>query len=110
MLAAMPAPSSVGWFGCSRVDMRPARPMLLRKRVTTRTFCATRIRSCTRMIFDTAATISGVSPSARAFSDDSSASSPSSQLRKSPTVRWLIGAKAAASWLSMISRVTSSRS
>ncbi len=62
------------------------------------------------MIFDTAATISGVRPGARAASAAPSASSPSSQLRKSPTVKWLTGAKAAASWLSMISRVTSSLS
>ncbi|MNO77693.1 hypothetical protein D3C76_688120 [compost metagenome] len=62
------------------------------------------------MIFDTAAAISGVSPGARARSAASSACSPSSQSRSPPTVRWLTGAKAARSWLSMIRRVTSSSS
>ncbi|MNE60052.1 hypothetical protein D3C80_1551760 [compost metagenome] len=110
MLAAMPAGSSVGWLGCRRVDRRPRRPMVPRKRVTTRIFCATSTRSCTRMIFDTAAAISGVRPGARARRPASSACSLSSQSRRPPTVRWLTGAKAARSWLSMISRVTSSSS
>ncbi|MNN53024.1 hypothetical protein D3C81_1677570 [compost metagenome] len=94
MLAAMPAGSSVGWLGCRRVDRRPRRPMVPRKRVTTRIFCATSTRSCTRMIFETAAAISGVRPGARERRLASSASSLSSQSRRPPTVRWLTGAKA----------------
>jgi hypothetical protein len=107
-LAAMPEASSVGWLGCKRVDSRCCRPMVLRKAVTTRHFLATRIRSWTRMILQTAADISGVMPGAAAASAAASASSLRSQLRKSPTVRWRSGANASASWLSMIKRVTSS--
>ena len=106
----MPAVSSVGWLGCSRVVSRPGRPMVLRKRLCTGTLRATRIRSWLRMSLDTAATISGVRPGASALSAAPSAASDSSQSRKSPTVRCATGAKAAASWLSMISRVTSSSS
>ncbi|MNI98470.1 hypothetical protein D3C73_1573170 [compost metagenome] len=62
------------------------------------------------MIFDTAAAISGVSPGARARRLASSAWSLSSQSRRPPTVRWLTAAKALASWVSMIRRVTSSSS
>ena len=36
MAAAMPAGSSVGWLGCRRVERRPGRPTVVRKRVTTR--------------------------------------------------------------------------
>ncbi|SST08993.1 Uncharacterised protein [Acinetobacter baumannii] len=78
--------------------------------MTTRIFCATRTRSWTRMIFDTAAAISGVRPGARARRLASSAASPSSQSRKPPTVRWDTGAKASRWWVSMIRRVTSSSS
>ncbi len=59
--------------------------MVLRNFVTTRHFCEIRIRSCTRQILDTAATISGVRPGARAASDASVAASESSQSRKPPT-------------------------
>ena len=107
-LAATPRGSSVGWFGCRRIDSVPGRPMVLRKRVTTRHFAATEIRSDTRMIFDTAAAISGVRPEARAVTAAGSAAS--SQSRRPPTVRCRTGAKAAASWRSRISRVTSSAS
>lgn len=62
------------------------------------------------MILDTAATISGVSPGASAARVEPSACSDSNQLRKSPTVRCATGAKASASWLSRINRVTSSLS
>ncbi|MOA44523.1 hypothetical protein D3C78_1668150 [compost metagenome] len=110
MLAAMPAGSSVGWLGCRRVDRRPRRPRVPRNCVTTRIFCATSTRSCTRMILETAAAISGVKPGASARKLCSSAASLSSQSRKPPTVRWLTVANAAASWVSMISRVTSSAS
>ncbi len=96
-LAAMPAASSVGWLGCRRVDSRPRRPSVLRKAVVTRTLAATSTRSCTRISLDTAATISGVSPGASAARLASVAASPSSQSRKSPTVRCATGAKAAAS-------------
>ena len=59
----------------------------------------------------TAAAISGVRPGASARQRLAvGLRRRSSQSRKSPTVRWLTGAKAAASWLSMISRVTSSLS
>ena len=61
----MPRGSSVGWLGCSRVDSRPASPIVLRNRVTTRHFAGHAIRSCRRMIFETAAAISGVSPGER---------------------------------------------
>ena len=110
MLAAMPVASSVGWLGCSRVAMRPGRPMVLRKAVTTRHFLATRIRSWLRMVLLTAAAISGVMPGASTVSAALSAASLSSQLRKSPTVKCRTGAKAAASCVSMIKRVTSSSS
>ena len=64
MLAAMPLRSSVGWLGWRRVDRQPAKPMVLRKRVTTRHLAATTTRSWMRMILDTAATISGIKPGA----------------------------------------------
>lgn len=108
--AAMPRRSSVGWLGCSRTDSRPGRPMVLRKRVTTRHLRATAIRSWLRMSLLTAAAISGVMPGAAAASAALSVAWSSSQLRKSPTVRWAMGANAAASWVSMMSRVTSSDS
>ena len=57
------------------------------------------------MSLDTAATISGVRPGASVVNAAVLAWSDSSQLRKSPTVRCDTGAKAAASWLSMMSRV-----
>ncbi len=67
-LAAMPAASSVGWFGCSRVASRPGSPIVERKRVATRTLRATAIRSWLRISLLTAATISGVRPGASAAS------------------------------------------
>ena len=106
--AATPRGSSVGWFGCSRIDSRPGRPMVLRKRVATGHFAATCIRSATRMILLTAATISGVRPGASAVT--ASGAAASSQSRKAPTVRLRTGAKAVASWRSMIRRVISSAS
>ena len=108
--AAMPAGSSVGWLGCRRTASRPGNPMVSRKAVTTRQRRATAIRSWLRISFETAATISGVSPGASAASASPVAASDSSQSRKPPTVRWATGAKAAASRPSMISRVTSSLS
>ncbi len=51
--------------------------MVSRKRVTTRRLAATLIRSCTRMIFETAAAISGVMPRVSAVSV-----SPSALFRK----------------------------
>ena len=66
MLAAMPRASSVGWLGCSRTERRPGRPMVERKRVTTAHFAAITARSCSRLIFATAAAISGVMPGASA--------------------------------------------
>ncbi len=62
----MPAGSSVGWLGCSRTESRPGSPSVPRKRVTTRRFLATSIRSALRQILLTAAAISGVSPGASA--------------------------------------------
>ena len=100
--------SSVGWFGCSRIASRPGRPSVLRNRVMTRHLRATRIKSWLRISLLTAAAISGVMPRRTRASVASSAASPSSQSRKSPTVRWAISAKAVASWLSRIRRVTSS--
>ena len=58
----MPAGSSRGWFGCSRVESLPWSPTVVLNRVTTRILRATRIRSCTRINLLTAATISGVKP------------------------------------------------
>ena len=104
----MPEGLSVGWFGCRRTESRPGRPMVSRKRVTTRHLRATRIRSWLRISLHTAAAISGVTPGRMRTSAASSARSDSSQSRKSPTVRCAISAKAAASWRSTISRVTSS--
>ena len=62
------------------------------------------------MIFEMAAAISGVMPGARRASTSVVAASDSSQSRKSPTVMWATGAKAASSWLSTMRRVTSSAS
>ena len=110
MLATMPAGSSVGWLGCRRTERWPRRPCVLRKRVTTSQRLATSIRSWLRMSLLTAATISGVRPGASARSTAGVAWAESSQSRKAPTVSEATGAKACASWLSMISRVTSSSS
>ena len=110
MEAVMPARSSVGWLGCSRTAMVPGSPMVLRKRVTTRHFLAARIRSWLRMIFDTAAAISGVIAGASRASTFDVARSDSSQSRNSPTVMAAMGANALASCVSRISRVTSSAS
>lgn len=63
-----------------------------------------------RISFETAAAISGVTPSESAASLSVLASSDRSQSRNSPTVIDATGAKAFASWLSKISRVTSSAS
>ena len=82
--------------------------MVLRKRVTTLHFEATNTRSCNRMSLLAAAAISGVIPAASALRVWVSAASVSSQSRNCPTVNELMGAKAAASWLSRIRRVTSS--
>src|SRR6266513_690614 len=60
--------------------------MVLRNRVTTRHFAATLIRSCSRMIFDTAAAISGVSPATMWARAGVSTASERSQSRSSPTV------------------------
>ena len=110
MLATMPAGASAGWLGCSRTASVPGRPIVLRKRVTTRTLLAARIRSWLRISLLVAATISGVRPGANAARACGVAFSDSSQSRKPPTVRWATGPNAAALWLSMISRVTSSAS
>ena len=83
---------------------------MLRNAVTTLHFAAMTIRSCSRLTLLTAAAISGVTPGARVDRTDVVVSSASSQSRKPPTVRWAIGAKAAASWLSTMSRETSSAS
>src|SRR5580704_13859847 len=82
--------------------------MVDRNRVTTRHFAATETRSCKRMIFETAAAISGVRPGARACKLSESACSDSSQSRKSPTVKCETGANAARSCESQMSLVTSS--
>ena len=106
----MPRGSSVGWLGWSRTLSRPGSPMVFRNRVTTRHFRAASTRSCSRMILETAAAISGVSPGASAVTASGVASCDSSHSRKPPTVRCATGANAAASWVSTMSRVTSSRS
>ena len=106
--ASTPRASSVGWLGCRREEKRPGRPMVSRKRVTTLHLEATSTRSWMRMSLLAAATISGVRPGARAVRVAVSAAGVSSQSRSWPTVKELTGAKACASWLSMISRVTSS--
>ena len=106
--AAMPAAESVGWLGWRRVESRPGRPTVVRKRVTTEILRATRTRSCRRMSLETAAAISGVSPEARAARFSVVASSESSQSRSWPTVRLATGAKAAGSCVSKMRRVTSS--
>ena len=84
--------------------------MVLRKRVTTAHFDAISIRSCSRLSFATAATISGVSPGASAVRTAGVASSDNRKSRKPPTVRCDTAAKAARSWVSTISRVISSAS
>ena len=108
--AAIPAGSSVGWFGCSREHSVPGRPTVVRNLVTTRTFRATSTRSCNRMSLETAATISGVNARARPARGSPVASSSNSQSRNSPTVKLASGAKAARSCESRMSRVTSSSS
>ena len=60
------------------------------------------------MILEAAAAISGMSPGRRSASAPGSARSLRSQSRRSPTVMCEIGANAAGSWPSMMSRVTSS--
>jgi hypothetical protein len=110
MDAVMPAGSSVGWFGCSRTAMVPGKPMVLRKRVTTRHFLAARIKSWLRMILHTAAAISGVMAGARPASASLSAVSDRMSSRSSPTVIATMAANARASWLSRMRRVTSSSS
>ena len=106
----MPAGSSVGWFGCSRAERRPGSPSVLRKRVTTRRFAAISTRSWLRQIFVSAAAISGVRPGASAAKARSSVASARRWSRSPPTVRCDTGAKAAASWVSRMRRVTSSAS
>ena len=111
MLAAMPRGSSVGWLGCSRTDSRPGRPIVLRKRVTTRAF--RRDHHQVLQAADLADRRGHLRRDARAPAPSALgvvASSDSSQSRKPPTVRCATGAKAALSWLSTISRVTSSAS
>ena len=73
--AATPARSSVGWFGCKRTAIVPGRPMVLRNRVTTEHFLATRIRSWLRISFETAAAISGMIPGASAVRTEAWAAS-----------------------------------
>ncbi|MGY4235413.1 hypothetical protein ACVIIW_004360 [Bradyrhizobium sp. USDA 4449] len=104
----MPLASSNGWFGCSRVLIRPFRPMVLRKAVVTSHLRAARIRSWLRISFDTAAAISGVMPGASLRKVSGLAASESSQSRKAPTVSEETCANALLSWLSITSRVTSS--
>ena len=89
--AEIPIRSSVGWFGCKRVERCPSSPMVFLNRVTTRHFFATRIRSWLRMILLTAATISGISPIFKAVIFSVVASVLNSQLRKSPRVKCEIG-------------------
>ena len=84
--------------------------MVLRKAEVTWHFFATRIRSWLRISFETAAAISGVIPRDSFVRTSDVAASDSSQSRKPPTVSEDIAAKAAASWLSRIRRVTSSSS
>ena len=104
--AATPRGSSVGWLGCRRTERWPGRPIVLRKRVTTWHLAATAIRSCRRISLLTAAAISGVMPGRSAASVSGSAASRNS--RNSPTVSVATGANATVSWVSTISRVTSS--
>ena len=84
--------------------------MVLRNAVVTSHFFAARIRSWLRISLQTAAAISAVMPRASCFSTAGLAASDSRKSRKPPTVCEAIGAKARASWLSMIRRVTSSSS
>ncbi len=107
---AMRSRSSTGSLGCRRIDSRPGRPIVFRKRVTTRHFAATAIRSWLRISFETAAAISGMTPGAKRCRVAVSVSVASSQSRKPPTVRCATGAKAPASCVSTMRRVTSSSS
>ena len=106
----MPLRSSVGWLGCSRVLIRPGNPMVLRNRVVTAHCFATAIKSWLRMILETAAVISGVSPQRTPTISASEVASFSSHSRKPPTVSDEIGANAVWSWDSAINRLTSSSS
>ena len=106
----MPLASSKGWLGCSRALIRPRSPIVLRKRLVTSHFFATRMRSWLRISFETAAAISGVIPRDAFFSVSAVAASDNNQSRKPPTVSDEMTAKPAASWLSTIRRVISSSS
>ena len=91
--AAMPRGLSVGWLGCRRVANVPGIPIEVRNAALTVHAAATAIRSWLRMIFDTAATISGVRPAATAAMRSALSScvaASSNQSRKPPTVRWEI--------------------
>ncbi|ALE78556.1 hypothetical protein WY02_09055 [Pseudonocardia sp. AL041005-10] len=107
MDAVTPDGSSVGWLGCSRVAIVPGSPTVERNAVTTGVRRATAIRSCSRISFETAATISGVRPGASAVVSVVGSSRCS---RKPPTVIDATGANAARSCESRIRRVTSSSS
>ena len=105
----MPRRSSVGWFGCSRIESRPGNPIVLRKRVTTRHFAADRDQVLQPHQLADRGDHLGRQPGRSAVSALRFAP-PSSNSRNSPTVSAATGANAAASWVSMISRVTSSAS
>ena len=86
--------------------------MVVRNAVITLVPRATAIRSWFRISLLTAATISGVRPWRQRATACSAgfgrATTSSSQSRNPPTVRCATGWNAARSWVSMISRVTSS--
>ena len=66
MLAAIPRGRPSDGSAANAWRGAPRSPTVLRNRVMTRIFDATVIRSCTRISFDTAAAISGMSPGASA--------------------------------------------
>ncbi len=92
--AATPLGSSVGWFGWSLTESLPGRPIVSRKALVTWTFLAAVTRSCARMILETAAAISGISPGETLRSVSASVESERSHSRKPPTVREETSAKA----------------
>ena len=60
--ASTPSTESRGWFGCRRLEMRPASPSVLLQRTTTRIFLPAMTRSMLLMSLATALAISPVRP------------------------------------------------
>ena len=106
----MPFRSSAGWLGWMRDEKCPANPKVFLNRVGLMHFLATTIKSWLRIILETAATISGVSPHLITCNSWVVVVCCKSQSLKLPTVWPEINWKATASCESIINRLTSSSS